>query len=335
MHVSTVPVPTTYVHAHGFTREYCMLPFWFLVAKVERRNALCDSCGGRIAGPRLFCLDCVIKDTESDNTVDLCCELACIGERITDRDDLERPHEPNHRLVKARTPVLTRSHGRTYTKACEAFEYVQGFCTKIAGFSSQSHEETGQDEQKTSSLGATSTEMLVKSDELDDVHSTPVCGEGGAEMEVETIPDAEQGQDQDQDLPTCGKCKGSLSFPFWYCIFCRGQSQRPLLYLSDDRRRCSLDHLFICNECDAEGVPDLERSYGKHTEEHHLIRCLEPEKTDDKPLPTEQRLTSMQSQLDKLSACMEDLAGFMKDLNARIGTIEQLLKPAGSPEKAA
>jgi hypothetical protein len=184
--------------------------------------------------------------------------------------------------------------------------------------------------------------MLVKSDELDDVHSTPVCGEGGAEMEVETIPDAEQGQGQDPDLPTCGKCKGSLSFPFWYCIFCKGQSQRPLLYLSDDRQRCSLDHLFICNECDAEGVPDLERSYGKHTEEHHLIRCLEPEKTDDKPLPTEQRLTSMesrlngmQSQLDKLSACMGDLTGFMKDLNARIGTNEQLLKLAGSPEKAA
>jgi len=277
-----------------------MLPFWFLVAKVERRNAVCESCRGCIGGPRLFCLDCVIKDTGRYDTVDLCCEPACIGKRITHRDDLERPHEPNHRLVKARTPVLTRSHGRTYTKACEAFKYVRRFCTKIAGFSSQSYEETGQDEQKTSSLGAGSTEMLVKSDELDDVHSTPVCG----------------------------KCKGSLSFPFWYCIFCKGQSQRPLLYLSDDRQRCSLDDLFICNACDAEGVPDLERSSGKHTEEHHLIRCLEPEKTDDKPLPTEQRLTSMenrlndiQSQLDKISACM--------------GTIEQLLKLAGSPEKAA
>jgi hypothetical protein len=85
------------------------------------------------------------------------------------------------------------------------------------------------------------------------------------------------------DLPTCGKCKGSLSFPFWYyCIFCEGRFPRQLLYPSDDRRCCSLDHLFICNACDAEGVPDLERSSGKHTEEHHLIRCLESEKMDDK-----------------------------------------------------
>jgi hypothetical protein len=89
------------------------------------------------------------------------------------------------------------------------------------------------------------------------------------------------------------------------------------------------------------GVPDLEGSSGKHTEDHHLIRCLEPEKTVA-ALPTEQRLTSMegrldgmQSQLDDLSGLMGDLAGFMKDLNARIGNIEQFLRPAGVPESTA
>ena len=25
-------------------------------------------------------------------------------------------------------------------------------------------------------------------------------------------------------LPTCGNCDGHLSFPFWYCIFCKGLS---------------------------------------------------------------------------------------------------------------
>jgi hypothetical protein len=102
-----------------------------------------------------------------------------------------------------------------------------------------------------------------------------------------------------------------------------------------------LDNLYICDACDAEGVPDLLRSSGRHIEDHHLIRCLAPEKTDDKDkvLPTEQRLTSiegrldgMQTQLDDLSGRMGDLTGRVGDLtgnigdlNARIGNIEQLL----------
>jgi hypothetical protein len=101
-----------------------------------------------------------------------------------------------------------------------------------------------------------------------------------------------------------------------------------------------LDDLFICNACDEEGVPDLERGFGKHTEEHHLIRCLEPEKADDQALPTEQRLTSiegrldrMQSQLDDLSRCLGDLSDFIKNfdtrIDARIGSIEHLFKPLG------
>jgi hypothetical protein len=30
---------------------------------------------------------------------------------------------------------------------------------------------------------------------------------------------------QNGELPVCGKCSGSLSFPFWYCILCEGQSR--------------------------------------------------------------------------------------------------------------
>ena len=106
-------------------------------------------------------------------------------------------------------------------------------------------------------------------------------------------------------------------------------------------RAALLDNLYICDACDAEGVPDLMRKSGRHIEDHHLIRCLAPEKTDDKDkaLPTEQRLTSiegrldgMQTQLDGLSGRMGDLtgrvgdlSGNIGDLNARIGNIEQLL----------
>jgi hypothetical protein len=92
-----------------------------------------------------------------------------------------------------------------------------------------------------------------------------------------------------------------------------------------------LDDLHICDGCDAEGVPDLMRSSGKHTEEHHLIRCLAPEKVDDKDkaTPTEQRLASMEGRLDgrldSMQRQLDDFTGHLGDLNARIGNIEQLL----------
>jgi hypothetical protein len=107
-------------------------------------------------------------------------------------------------------------------------------------------------------------------------------------------------------------------------------------------RAALLDDLYICDACDAEGVPDLMRSSGKHTEEHHLIRCLAPEKTDDKDkaLPTEKRLTlieghldDMRTKLDDLTGRMGDLTGYIGDLNVRIGNIEQLLhRLVGAPE---
>jgi hypothetical protein len=94
----------------------------------------------------------------------------------------------------------------------------------------------------------------------------------------------------------------------------------------------TLDDLYICNACDAAGVPDLVRSSGKHTEKHHLIRCLAPQKADGKASPTEQRLTAiegrldgMQTQLDDLTGRMGDLTDRVGDLNTRMGNIEQLL----------
>jgi hypothetical protein len=121
-------------------------------------------------------------------------------------------------------------------------------------------------------------------------------------------------------------------------------------------RAAMLDDLYICYACDAEDAPDLMLRSGKHTEEHHLIRCLAPKKADDKDKAalTEERLTSiegrldgMQTQLDDLTGRvgditgrigdfpgrMNDLTGYIGDLNARMGNIEQLLhKLVGGPE---
>ena len=91
-----------------------------------------------------------------------------------------------------------------------------------------------------------------------------------------------------------------------------------------------LDNLFVCNVCDREGVPELMRHSGKHTEDHHLIRCLAPEKDDNILSSMEQRLISledrmqsrMQSQFDNMQSRFNDLN---QDLTSRIGNIEQLL----------
>jgi hypothetical protein len=90
-----------------------------------------------------------------------------------------------------------------------------------------------------------------------------------------------------------------------------------------------LDNLYICNACDAVGVPNLTRSSGKHTEEHHLVRCLAPEKTEDKASTSEQRLTSIEGRLGGMQTQLNDL-------NTRVGNIEQLLQRlVGVPEGRA
>jgi hypothetical protein len=267
-------------------------------------NAYCDWCGGRIGGARLICLDCV--GTESHTTVDLCCAKECLAASITHREDLEAPHEPNHRLVKARTTVLTRQHGRAFTAAGKAFTKVEQFCKKIAEASQQPPEkqEGVADAEVTSAPEDISSETLPKDDDKQPENgTTPEDTTTGAEgvedkpleQENETpqIAEQAQSQDQDDDLPSCGKCKGPLSFPCWYCIKCE-------------------DDLFLCEACEeSDSTLELMRSSGKHGEDHHLIRCLAPE-DDCMTLSTEQRLISLEDRLD--------------DMHTRIETIEQLLR---------
>jgi len=165
--------------------------------------------------------------------------------------------------------------------------------------------------RKPSSFGPTSIETAVRSNQPDDICTGPNCTEGGSEMEDRTTPDVAK----DQGVPTCGQCKGGLSFPIWYCIFCE-------------------DNLFICDACDGEDIRDLVLNSGKHTNDHHLIRCLAPEKENgDEVSPTDQRLTLIEGRLDemqtKIQTQLDILAG-------RLTGIENLLlKLTGAPMEAA
>jgi hypothetical protein len=63
------------------------------------------------------------------------------------------------------------------------------------------------------------------------------------------------------------------------------------------------------------------RSSGKHTEGHHLIRCLTPEKHAHVVDSTERRLMLLEDQLYNLQSRFD---GLTQDLTIRIGDMEQL-----------
>jgi hypothetical protein len=231
---------TTYGPIHGFTSEFRIWQILVLLLTQNRRNAFCDWCGGRIGGARLFCLDCDCKDTETFECLDLCCAQECIAARITSRQDLEFAHEPSHRLVKVRTVVLRRQHGRVHTAAIAAFGNVEELCAKIAEYSQGLVEEdkegevTGPDTKNPSSPEPTPEETPSEPDDgqPDDAPDAPVDTTVEAKDDEGTSqgPRDENPQDgiqpQDSDSPSCGKCKGRLTFPCWYCIYCEGQSRR-------------------------------------------------------------------------------------------------------------
>jgi hypothetical protein len=102
-----------------------------------------------------------------------------------------------------------------------------------------------------------------------------------------------------------------------------GSSESPI---ADIPSYTPKDNLFICNACDTEGVPELVRCSGKHTEEHHLIRCLAPEKDDDDTPAADERLMSIESRLDGMQTRFDDLTDSIGDLTSRMGNIEQLLQ---------
>ena len=150
---------------------------------------------------------------------------------------------------------------------------------KISEFSSHLDDEG---REKTSSPQPTSIESPAKEDQPEDVHSAPDWIEDGAESEEKTMPDA----GPEQDLPTCGKYKGSLSFPFGIVSFVKVGIEYDPLIIFLISHSIQLDKLSICDACDPKGVPDVVRSSGRHTEGHHLIRCLAPDNSEDKAVPT-------------------------------------------------
>ncbi|KAN0140973.1 hypothetical protein V8E53_001417 [Lactarius tabidus] len=282
-------------------------------------NAWCNRCCGRIGGARLFCLDCDHKNTEIFEALDLCCAQECMNARITDRQDLKVAHEPSHRLVKVRTVVLERQFGRVHTAALVAFERVRTLCAKIA----ESHQRFVEDDMKGEVAGPATRNQSNREPTPKETPAESVEDkDGGASKGPRDENPQDAKQPQDSDLLSCNECGGRLSFPCWYCVYCK-------------------DDLFLCETCDRKGDLELMQGpgklgSGKHTEDHHLIRCLAPEKGDDALSSTERRLISLESRMGSQFDNMESRFGdLIQDLASRIGNIEQLLHKLSSTETVA
>jgi hypothetical protein len=208
-----------------------------------------------IIGDRLFCLDCVNKDTEVFNPIDLCSNAQCISQRVTYRQDIEGTHEPTHRLVRVHILVYNYQYGYVHSSASEAYKRVERFCKRIAEVSQESQEKensqtTGPDTNSSSSVpepALVDSKTVSGNDKPVDGVITPDGAQDGAEntswtedagdtsrgLEVEIPQDATDAlppQSPAVDMPKCANvnCKGPpiLSFPCWYCIYCPGQFRR-------------------------------------------------------------------------------------------------------------
>ncbi|KAI0044626.1 hypothetical protein FA95DRAFT_1496723 [Auriscalpium vulgare] len=235
-------------------------------------NAFCDGCGGRIGGPRVVCLDCVIKSDQDFNTLDLCDKDACVTARVTvdARADLSAPHEPTHHLMKVRTTVPTRQYGRVDRKARAVLKKIEGTCKTLAA------KRVAELENLTVEVAAAATTLAA----------------GDASQLSKRLSTISKKPEVEPTAPKCGACKEPVTLPCWYCCKCT-------------------DDLYICNACDAKGVPKIEGAPG-HSEEHFLVRAQAPEalkaSDESKENSTEQRLMSLEKRMENIEVLLQRLA---------------------------
>ncbi|KAI0265555.1 hypothetical protein BC834DRAFT_987866 [Gloeopeniophorella convolvens] len=268
--------------AHNFTpADACF--YHSITVRIRANTYLhggvwCDSCRGTIGGVRNMCMDCTSNGMWG--SVDLDDSPTCLALEEVHHGEEVIPHKSTHRLLRMHTPVTTRQTGPVYKAAKRALEKVAPVCARLAARNKDSHG------------------VLAPPDSSNapDAHAP-------AESSVQETPQAETAASQDDDVPTCGRCKKPVSLPCWYCIFCE-------------------DDLYICASCEVEGAPDLERASGRHTEDHHLVRCQEPSE-EEKAATTEQRLALLEQRFDDMRGTMDTR---FNELAGRIGQIEVLLR---------
>lgn len=180
----------------------------FLDHHVTAYRTSCDKCGGEIGGARISCLTCQVKKPFS--TVDFCAEPGCISVRVFN-DELFRPHQPTHDLVKLRRVVHLRQFGKTYRDAKEALKHARTF------FASDEPKELVSPKSLVSSKSLMSSKALMSA-------------VGGSDSGFEDALDADL---DTRAGPRCANCNNAVTQPCWYCVQCEStynlrHSLRPL-----------------------------------------------------------------------------------------------------------
>lgn len=247
-------------------------------------RASCDACGGEIGGARISCLTCQIKKEFS--TLDFCQDPDCISVRVFN-DELFRPHQPAHDLVKLRRVVHLRQFGQTYRDAKEALKQAR---------------------------------KLFEKEDLKEPKSAIVApsDDSGFEdaFDLDSYLDRRTG-------PKCANCDVPVTQPCWFCVQCES-SFASLLYA---KAAISNDHdlpapSFICYDCDLHG----RVKFGKHDfDTHDLVRCQEF--IEEVELSVEDRLAELEQRFTKHEAAMhERLSLFESNVDDRLHKVEQLLE---------
>ena len=129
-----------------------------------------------------------------------------------------RPQEEEKTgLVEQEIP----NHGPTFAEIPTNVEKVDDALT-----TPREDERIGPEKQETPSYEPTVAEMSASVGKIDDVLTAQdghCYGSGGGDESKDSASQhTTEVPIQNEKLPTCGNCKGRLTFPCWYCIFCVG-----------------------------------------------------------------------------------------------------------------
>ncbi|KAJ7777866.1 hypothetical protein DFH07DRAFT_796416 [Mycena maculata] len=267
-------------------------------------NVYCDNCRAYVGGARITCLVCQM--VSSWNTVDFCDSPRCIDSRVS-RDDMQKPHQPHHDLMKVRRVLHKRLVGKTFRDAKKALKHAR---TLIAGgedsdldLDSGSKSESESDTEDEEGHPPLSAVSMSKRMSRVPVLTVTIPQEGTSRPKSTILTPTSSKPPPVPSGPACSNCSKQVSMPCWYCVQCAGST-------------------FICWECDMKA----EISFGTHDfHTHDLVRVTKP--VEEKDLTVEERLTEIEGRFIKHEKIMDERLNRLEAaVGGRMVKVENLLE---------
>ncbi|KAJ7099683.1 hypothetical protein C8R44DRAFT_716668 [Mycena epipterygia] len=279
-------------------------------------DASCDNCEANIAGVRITCLVCQMKDDAGFNTVDFCEAPECMTKRVMREEDMQKAHLPHHDLMKVQRVIHTRQFGKIYRDAKEALKHARKLYKSPTG-AVDSDSESGSDSESDSDtedeeghppLTAKPVGLAVSIPQAVRGPMSAMSARSRATKSVRSrgplsalSPSTQVPEPVPSGPPCCG-CSKPVSMPCWYCVQCAGAS-------------------FICWDCDVKGGV----SFGTHALHHDLVRVAEL--IEDKDLTLDERFSELEERFSKQEKNLEERLGRLEaSVDGRMVRVEQLLE---------